>query len=1029
MADMNANVDLMNDRVTGQMSEDGRATDREARQTDVRGVGANRSMAERRWRFGASGVTLASFLGGVGLLLLSTAARAQDPAPATEPEGAAPVAPEASDPVADPAAAPLPAEPGVEAPADIAAEPTATEGLEPLPEDVDDVIGDSGGIDEVVVTVDRRQKNLQKYSGTASAFTERQLTTLGITSVRQLSSMVPGLQIGTQEGSTEVFIRGIGSDNNSEHGDPATALHIDGIYIPRPRGLGSMFFDIERVEVNSGPQGTLRGRNALAGSVNIVSVKPKLGEFGANAEATFGTFSLRRFQGMVNVPLGDTIALRAAGFSEIRDPYWINAGQVYDIRPAEDADNYALRGQARWQPTRALNILVGYDVTNERGTGWSGTNFHEYLTAEDTNGTPDQGDDVAIPLQVEDIDNPRRVNYFGMQPHMELKHEGVRAEVTFDAGPVLFELLGSYRDLHYEHNTGSSDGLVWEDPDGAGPLPGYDWSRANFNPDAFGQSFSITESKSYVAELRAFAPDTARLRWTVGGFFFREDQQAFLGQTNDPANGYGGQEFMMKDVPSGSVAAYADATFDVAESFRVLGGARVTREFKDRKNGFWGQWGGIPGGADTDPIVGTGRFGTEGFRYENFDRSIITLPAASTVEDRVNLFLNGIESFGSRDQVPQVLCNDPPAAAAGAEQLPRLNPGPNGGFECAFGVNDALGEDAFNISVTPQNNHDENTFFDWRLGAEYDLATNSMLYATVSTGHKAGGYNDTLNIGGGQPLYNSTYDPESVLAFELGSKNMFNDRKIRLNASAFLYRYSDMVFQILREVIADPDPNDMTDVSSSTSVRDNATNANIMGLDVDFVYALPAGLEAEVHALIMDARFGDSVLVNDGRLGFDLSQYVVDIGGNWLPRASPYTINYTLSQLIPTESGLFNWVISGQTRGKHYMTPFNGEGSLTPPVNPDQAVPEDENGLPTSQAYRDLLRDNGAIRLTDVVPTYTRFDVGIGWRHPESRLSIDGFVNNVFNIAYATTIISTPNLNLRFFNPPRTAGVRIRIDW
>jgi iron complex outermembrane receptor protein len=981
---------------------------------------------------------LGSLSGVVGLMLLATRALAQTPPVTDEPAPPAPPEAEAAPPAPGPGSQP----PSAGEPAGAAAQPaeaTADAELDaalPPAEEVDAVSADAasadtGGLDEVVVTVDRRTKNLQKYSGTAAAFSERQLTTLGITNVRQLSSMVPGLQIGTQEGNTEVFIRGIGSDNNSEHGDPATALHIDGVYIPRPRGLGSMFFDIERVEVNSGPQGTLRGRNALAGSINIVTAKPKLQEFGANLEATFGSYAQRRFQGMVNIPIGDTLAVRAAGFSETRDPYWVNAGQIHDIRPAEDADSYALRFQGRWQPAKAVNVLVAYDYTAERGTGWLGTNFHEYLTAEDDQGTDDPNDDVAIPLQVDDIDNPRRVNYFGQQPRMGMAHQGIRAEITLDAGPVIFEALGSYRDLHYDHMTGSSDGLVWEDPDGAGPLPGYDWSTENFNPDSHGQSFSTTESKSWVAELRAFAPESARLRWTVGGFFFREDQKAFLGQTNDPANGYGGQEFTMPDVPSGAVAGYADATFDVVPEWRVLGGVRLTREFKDRKDGFWGQWGGVPGASSPDdPIQGLGRFGTEGFQYAGFDRSQYTLPDNSSVEERVNLFLNGIKSFGARDQVPQVLCNDPPTAAAGEAQASRLNVTPNGGFECAFGVNQALIDSGgFNIAVTPQNNHDDNTFFDWRLGTEYDVSKDSMLYLTVSTGHKAGGYNDTLNIGAGEPLYNSTYKPESVLAFELGSKNVLNDRRIRLNASAFFYRYTDMVFQILREVIPDPDPSDDQDVSSSTSVRDNATSTNIYGLDVDFVYSLPAGLEAEVHALLMDARYGDNVLVNDGRIGFDVSEYEVDIGGNWLPRASPYTLNYTLSQMIPSEAGIFNWVISGQTRGKHYMTPFNGEGSLLDPVDPTTAVPRDEQGNPTSQQYRDLIRPNGALRLTDEVPTYTRFDVGLGWRHPDTRISIDGFVNNVFNTAYATTIISTPNLNLRFFNPPRVAGVRVRVDW
>ena len=99
-----------------------------------------------------------------------------------------------------------------------------------------------------------------------------------------------------------------------------------------------MFYDIERVEVNSGPQGTLRGRNAQGGSINILSNKPKLGEFGANAEATFGTFAERRYNGMVNIPLGDRLAIRVAGLTSVHDPYWQNGGPIYDLRAAESEE-------------------------------------------------------------------------------------------------------------------------------------------------------------------------------------------------------------------------------------------------------------------------------------------------------------------------------------------------------------------------------------------------------------------------------------------------------------------------------------------------------------------------------------------------------------------------------------------------------------------------------------------------------------------------------------------------------------------
>jgi outer membrane receptor protein involved in Fe transport len=183
----------------------------------------------------------------------------------------------------------------------------------------------------------------------------------------------------------------------------------------------------------------------------------------------------------------------------------------------------------------------------------------------------------------------------------------------------------------------------------------------------------------------------------------------------------------------------------------------------------------------------------------------------------------------------------------------------------------------------------------------------------------------------------------------------------------------------------------------------------------------------------MDARFSDGTRVNDGRIGYDLpngGQYPVDIGGKWLPRASALTINYALSQMIFTPAGSFNWIVDAQTRSKHYMTVFNGEGNLLPTLGVEPTTSQSYNQLlvagdPTAYCYPRC----GSARLTDVIPAYTNVNLGAGWTHPDGRLSISGYVNNAFNIAYATSIISTPNLNLRFFNPPRTAGVRVRVDW
>ena len=119
--------------------------------------------------------------------------------------------------------------------------------------------------------------------------------------------------IANNGGNVEVWIRGVGSSNNTELGDPAAATHFDGVYIPRPAGIGSAFFDIQRVEVNVGPQGTLRGRNATAGSVNIISWKPGLGVWDAEIEGEYGNYNQTVIRGMLNVPIGDRVAIRASG--------------------------------------------------------------------------------------------------------------------------------------------------------------------------------------------------------------------------------------------------------------------------------------------------------------------------------------------------------------------------------------------------------------------------------------------------------------------------------------------------------------------------------------------------------------------------------------------------------------------------------------------------------------------------------------------------------------------------------------------
>jgi iron complex outermembrane receptor protein len=1033
------------------------------------GIDRQRRQSGRlRSQTGRGGAVFARTIGahgaGVACALWVSSGWAQAPAPAPEPP-----TDEAPAPAPEPAPPPAPSE---APPADqqtLSAEGAIDVGAteaEPLPEDVPEDMTPSSGMDEVIVTVDRRKKDLQDYSGTASAFTESQLRNIGVTNITQMAQVVPGVQIGqNDQGSSTIYIRGVGSDNTTELGDPAVAVHVDNVYLPRFRGMSAAWLDIERVEVNSGPQGTVRGRNATGGSVNIISKPAVLGEFQSMAEVTYGTYRQRSYQGMLNIPLGDKVAIRLAGSSNSMDATWQNQGPIGHLPGAQDANDYAGKGQIRFKPSSRLDIVLAGDYTLQRSLGWVGANVINILNRRvDVNGTPDDlSDDVVDGIDPNSLDNPRYTYQRGRYPSAESEHWGTRLNVNYDAGPVQVEFLASYRFLDWHQYSGSNAGFFVDETADQIDNQQYDnWSYAQQQNN---------DSKSAIGELRFASPDDQRVVWSIGGFGYWEDQGAFLGQvTGDPG---GFNEFNMPSTVGWSVAGYADVTLEVSDDFRVLGGLRYSKEHKDRLGGIWMIGANLPTGgsqlcartnAAGDCVEiglandGIGRFGTEGFNFKGLSRSNYNTPApGASQEERVNFFLDGIESFGVRDQTAIALCNDPveqfqqpadPTQAPVRINTGRLTQDENGNYRCANGIRQSFltldqGENPF-LNVQPQNGERDDSYVDFRAGVEYDLAKDNLLYATVSSGHKAGGFNDSLPDPDRPGEYITPgYGLETVYAAEIGSKNILADRRLRLNASAFAFLYDGLQFQTIitvgtppplqpnGQVAIDPDTNlPFPDNRSGSAARQNAEEpATAYGLDIDAVYALPAGLEADFHALFMDARFPDNTYVNDGRLGLGSNNAQVDIGGFWLPRVSPFTFNYSLSQLIPTEAGNFDWIIQGQTRGRHFMTPFNGDGTSLAPRGPDWGIGSrgENQNLDANAAYQVVAAN--VQRFDDEVPTYTVFNLGLGWRRTDGLLSIRAFVNNVLDVTYANTIGSTSGNNIRFYNDPRMAGVRVRMDY
>jgi len=792
---------------------------------------------------------------------------------------------------------------------------------------------DPNDVETVKVTIDRRERNIQDYPGSVSAFTQDDLTRTGIRNVRDMQQVSPSLEVGTQEGNSEMFIRGIGSNYNTELGDPAVANHIDGVYIPRARGLGTMLFDLERIEVNRGPQGTLRGRNATAGTLNIITAKPHLGEWQASASYQMGNYSQRVIQGMVNIPIGDKLALRFAGFGDTHDAYYTNAGPIKTLEPSESGNALAFRGSAKWQPLEQLTVFVKGDYTQEKGTGFSGTNFTPALNAG---------------LLPSEIKNPRDVIYRGPQGMQDMKHWGIHGEATLDLGPVLIGYLGSYRSLDYRSISSGNAGVNF---------PGRLIENADL--DNWSTSYWHTASQSHVHELRFFAPDTARIRWTAGGFFLDEQQQVLLYNTADKSGGYLGGEYNMPNVPTRSYAGFADATFDIVQFLRGTLGVRITNEKRSR-DGVGNQY-----SLNFDNFTGTQpsptRFGTEGFAPSDRNRTNYSVtPGGSTGQ-----FQNGVGSYGNRDNVNQLI-----------QQGATINAG---------GLNEQHGTYSA-------------TFVDFRAGIDYHLTPDSLEYIMFSTGHQSGGFNDTIALPTGGTLA-KTYGPEAIYATEIGSKNEFLNHKLTANFAGFWYEYRNQQFQVVQAIGPAPMGSDAPPPSSA--MRINAAASRVLGLEVESKARLPAGFTLALAATLLNARFTEGI-VNDPRVSYDPAQQTpVNLNGNFLPRAPVLSLNYGVSQIITARFGYFDWTLNAQTKTKQYFTPFNGEGRDTQGnINPN---------------------------LSDVQPGYTRLDAGVGFTTPDGRTRLDGFVNNLTDVAYLTSMINNPGLNLRFFNPPRLIGARLTL--
>lgn len=428
--------------------------------------------------------------------------------------------------------------------------------------------GSDDTLAEIVVTAEKRPNDAQRTPIVMDIVSGDLLAQKGVMDMKGLATVAPEVNIVTNTIYTQVGIRGVSSQDVSETADPAITIGIDGEYLAHPIALNAAFFDISRVEVLSGPQGTLYGRNATAGAINIVTNKPSLEQFSGAVSVAFGNDSSVDSQGFVNIPIGETLALRAAFMTTRHDGYTDNGPAGH----GDNADVQAARLGLFFKPDDRLSVYLAgeyvhldQDAPSQYGVlvNASEVDSSGKFTGSPAHFNPTLPDGSGYPLP--DLGYLR-------------SNQGVlRGNISYDFGWSTLTYTGGYRDAR-------TSALQ--------PLQGF---VPTFPPAFYGFSAddNTLDFKTQSHELRLSGQIDRRFFWQTGAFYSWDTQDVETGLFF-PANTVVApflppffqnayvNYFLLPKVDSQSMAEFAQASVMLTDSLKLTAGARYTHDEKSR---------------------------------------------------------------------------------------------------------------------------------------------------------------------------------------------------------------------------------------------------------------------------------------------------------------------------------------------------------------------------------------------------------------------------------------------------------------
>ena len=435
---------------------------------------------------------------------------------------------------------------------------------------------------EIIVTATKRAENVQDVSAAVTALNEQSLDMAGIVDPTRLGLVVPGLSSGYSGTEARFAIRGARTNNVGPQAQQVVGIFNDGAYVATVGQVMAAYLDVNRIEVLRGPQGTLYGRNTFAGAINIISNDPKFDEISGNAQITYGDYNRIRGEATLNLPLSDTFSIRLAAMGEQHDGYIKNRfldGPRDDLR---NEDVQVGRITAKWKPSDAFDATLRYtkyhrDINvdslyvytqigcyENRGnpatsTGLSATAVfrlgHCFRPGPDSAASTDAaGVSRSVDITPYNVsrDGPSRALADG---------DDFNLQMNYDFGPVTLSFIGAYNKYK---------SVQYYDPDYS---DGYHYGM-------FGQS-SLTNffagydnnQKSHSAELRLASNGDTRFKWLLGAYYFKQSSENDFGYLdNGRFTRY--TTNLNDSFESRSKAVFANASFEVVDGLRVLGGIR-----------------------------------------------------------------------------------------------------------------------------------------------------------------------------------------------------------------------------------------------------------------------------------------------------------------------------------------------------------------------------------------------------------------------------------------------------------------------